>query len=187
MHIGRRRSLPAPGGPLRCPISLISCTWDAHRPLPRVSTGAHPHRMRCGIRWDRGPLHPVGFLDGAHWRRLSAGAAAKGSGPCVVPSPPVLIREPGPAWIPPSAGTSMRGRHAVKPRWTGRGRRPAGTVRRSGCETLRLVPPRFSRTACNVPNPLTTHPPSADPRPDCTASTGDCASPTWGRIGKNSC
>ena len=40
-----------------------------------------------------------------------------------------------------------------------------GTLRRSGCETLRLVPPRPSRMACNVPNPRTTHPRSVPAAP----------------------
>ncbi|MDE2913451.1 MAG: hypothetical protein OXL68_11085 [Paracoccaceae bacterium] len=40
-----------------------------------------------------------------------------------IASPPLLISEPGPAWIMPVAGTFMRGRHALKPAGTTRRRR----------------------------------------------------------------
>ena len=64
-------------------------------------------------------------------------------------------------------------------------------VRRSGCETPRLVPPKFSRMAMQRPefphDASSVRPRSADARPKCKALPRDCASPTWGRIGKNLC
>ena len=72
------------------------------------------------------PLQPFAFSNGADYRRSSAVAAAKEPGPRVLPSPPVLISEPGPAWIMPVPGTFMRGRHAVNPAWTGKRRRENG-------------------------------------------------------------
>ena len=95
-------------------ISLISCIWDAHRPVPGVSTEPHPRRIRCGIKRARGPLTAICIFQ---WRRsamLIGERRREGAGRRVLPSPPVLISESEAAWIMPIAGTFMRGRHAVK-------------------------------------------------------------------------
>ena len=159
MHIGRRRSLPAPGGPLHRPISLISCICDAHRPLPASRQGC----IRRGCAPESGgyavPLQPFTFSNGADRRRLSELAAAKEPGPRVLPSPPVLISEPEPAGIMPIAGTFMREGLYGEARMDRHAPSPEGDDRialsmillRSRHETPRPVLPKLSRMAMQRP------------------------------------
>ena len=146
----------------------MTCTWDAHHRVPPVSTGAHPQGMRCGIGWHAVLFQPFASSNGADRRRLSAAAAAKEPPRCVLLSPPVLISEPRPAWIMPVAGSFMRGRHALKPAWTGKRRRRTRTIAPAcrGSPADRDSRPRASSRrdcpawACNVPDSRTTHPPA---------------------------
>ena len=187
MHIGRRRSLPAPGGPLRRPISLISCAWDVHGPVPHVTTDAHTQGKRCGIGWEFSPRASNCNLQ---WRRsatLIGCRRREGAGPCVPPSPPVLISEPGPAWIMPVAGTFMRGRHALKPARIGKRRRRTGTAD-SACRRVfadRDMRPcdrfRPEFPAQRIPDPSR----NADASPDCTAPPGIARPQPGGEQGRN--
>ncbi len=71
-----------------------------------------------GVRWKRGRPGPVGFCNGGYWKPLSGPQAATGllaPPDRVLPSPFLLVSEPGPAWIMPVAGTFMHRRHAARP------------------------------------------------------------------------
>ena len=173
-----------PGDRFRRLISLISCTWDVHRPVPRVSTGAHPRRMRCGIRWARGRHAAICIFQWHRSATIIGGRRREEAESRRLPSPPVLVSEPGPAGIMPIPGTFMRRRHAVTPTRIGKRRRRARAIasalRRSfahrdarPCGSFRRA---FTALPSNAPSSLTRHPRirtrTADARPNCMTLTG---------------
>ncbi len=58
------------GVAFRFPAAWVSCPHLSV--VPCLGRGC-----RSGVRWERGPLRPVAFINAVHWQCLSAGAATK--------------------------------------------------------------------------------------------------------------
>ncbi len=119
---GVRRRIAEPGPPrpagaaFRLPAAWGSC---AHlQMVPCLRKGAPAGDAPCesgGNAVARGQLDFAMAAIGNLYPTPQAAAGPQARRDRVLPSPLFLVSEPEPAWIMPTAGTFMRGRHAARP------------------------------------------------------------------------